>query len=104
MLCCLWCSIGLWVRGLWISMFDVFRVLFGVVVLSGLFWGAQVSIVCVCVCMARRIWCILEVAILLFSGILVSGVCVCVCVCACVCVCVCVCVRARSPPSVVSVV
>ena len=37
------------VRGLWVSMFDVFWVLFGVVVLGGGFWP-QVSIVCVCVC------------------------------------------------------
>ena len=48
-LCCLWCSIGLGVRGLWVSMFDVFWVLFGVVVLGGGSWP-QVSIVCVCVC------------------------------------------------------
>ena len=34
---------------MWVSMFDVFRVLFGVVVLSGSF-RPQVSIVCVCVC------------------------------------------------------
>jgi len=33
-LCCLWYSIGLGVRGLWISMFDVFWVPFGVVVLG----------------------------------------------------------------------
>ena len=39
-----------WVGGrcLWVSMFDVFRVLFGDVVLSGGFWP-QVSIACVCV-------------------------------------------------------
>jgi len=38
-----------WVgRGwLWVSMFDVFWVLFWVVVLSGVFWP-QVSIVCAC--------------------------------------------------------
>jgi len=36
-LCCLWYSIGLGVRGLWVSMFDVFRVLFGVVVLIVIF-------------------------------------------------------------------
>jgi len=35
------------VRGLWVSMFDVFWVLFGVVVLGGGFWP-QVSIVSVC--------------------------------------------------------
>ena len=35
--------------GLWVSMCDVFWVLFVVVVLSGGFWP-QVSIVCVCVC------------------------------------------------------
>jgi len=35
-------------RGLWVSMFEVFWVLFGVVVLGGGFWP-QVSIVCVCV-------------------------------------------------------
>ena len=40
---------GLGVRGLWVSMFDVFWVLFGVVVLGGGFWP-QVSILCVCVC------------------------------------------------------
>ena len=34
-LCCLWYSIGLVVRGLWISIFDLFWVLFGVVVLGG---------------------------------------------------------------------
>ena len=39
---------GLGVRGLWVSMFEVFWVLFGVVVLGGGFWP-QVSIVCVCV-------------------------------------------------------
>ena len=39
---------GLGVRGLWVSMFDVFWVLFGVVVLGGGFWP-QVSILCVCV-------------------------------------------------------
>ena len=51
-----------WVEacGLWVSVFGVFWVLFGVVVLSGGF-GPQVSIVCVCVC-----------------------VCVCVRACACV--------------------
>jgi len=38
---------GLGVRGLWVSMFDVFWFLFGVV-LGGGFWP-QVSIVCVCV-------------------------------------------------------
>jgi len=42
--------------------------------------------------------CVLEVVILLFSGVLVSGVCVCVCVCVRVRAC------ARSPPSVVPVV
>jgi len=109
-LCCLWFSIGLGVRGLWVSMFDVFWVLFGAV-LGGGFWP-QVSVVCVCVCarVAWRIWYIygretfftnvkdvgkvnhygvclclqgsgwlvltLEVVMLLFSGVLVSGVCV----------------------------
>jgi len=38
---------GLGVRGLWVSIFDVFWVLFGVVVLGGVFWP-QVSIVCLC--------------------------------------------------------
>ena len=33
---------------MWVSVFDVFWILFGVVVLSGVFWP-QVSIVCVCV-------------------------------------------------------
>ena len=37
------------VRGLWVSVFKVFWILFGVVVLGGGFWP-QVSIVCVCVC------------------------------------------------------
>ena len=56
-LCCLWYSIGLGVRGLWVSMFDIFWVLFGVVVLGGVFWP-QVSIVCVCVgvCVRARAW------------------------------------------------
>ena len=37
-LCCLWYSIGLGVRGLLVSMFDVFWVLFGVVVNSVVSW------------------------------------------------------------------
>jgi len=37
------------VRGLGVSVFKVFWILFGVVVLGGGFWP-QVSIVCVCVC------------------------------------------------------
>ena len=40
---------GLGVRGLWVSMFDVFWFHFRVVVLGGGFWP-QVSVVCVCVC------------------------------------------------------
>ena len=53
-LCCLWNSIGLGVRGLWVSMFDVFWVLFGVV-LDGGFFGLRFPLcvcvfVCVCVC------------------------------------------------------
>jgi len=39
---------GLGVHDLWVSMFDIFWVLFEVVVLGGGFWP-QVSIVCVCV-------------------------------------------------------
>jgi len=61
-------------------MFDIFWVLFGVVFLGGAFFLASgIHCVCVCVCVhvAWRIWCILEVAILLFSGVLVSGVCAC---------------------------
>jgi len=50
----------------------------------GGFWP-QVSILCVCVCVcvcvrvcvAWRIWYLLEVVILLFSGVLVCGVCAC---------------------------
>ena len=59
-LCCLWYSIGLGVRGLWVSTFDVFWVLLGVVVLGGVFFGPQVSsaracaCACVCVCVAWR--------------------------------------------------
>jgi len=52
--------LGLRVCGLWVSMFDVFWVLFGVVFLGGGFFGLTYPL-CVCVC-------------------------VCVCVCACVCV------------------
>jgi hypothetical protein len=78
------------VHGLWVSVFDVFWVLFGVVVLSGGFLASGFHCVCVCVCahalVAWHIWCILEVVILLFSGVLISGVFV------------------LSPPSVVSVV
>ena len=44
---------GLSVRGLWGSMYDVFWVLFLVVVLGGALWP-QVSVVCVGV--ALRIW------------------------------------------------
>ena len=55
-LCCLWYSIGLGVRGLWVSMFDVFWVLFGGVVLGGGFLASGFH--CVCVCVAWRIWCI----------------------------------------------
>jgi len=60
-LCYLWFSTWVGVRGLWVGMFDVFWVLFGVVVLGGDFLP-QVSIVCVCVCVcvcarvAWRIW------------------------------------------------
>jgi len=54
-LCCLWYSIGFGVRGLWVSMFDAFWVLFGFVVLGGGFWP-QVSIVCVCVCVCVCAW------------------------------------------------
>ena len=50
-LCCLWYSVGLGVRGLWVSVFDIFWVLFRVVVLGRVFW-LQVSIVCVCVCVS----------------------------------------------------
>jgi len=44
---------GLEVRCLWVSMFDVFWVLFGVVVLGGGFWP-QFSIVCMRVCARAR--------------------------------------------------
>jgi len=58
-------------------MFDVFWVLFGVVVLGGGFWP-QVSILCVCMCV--------RACVRVF-------VCMCVYVCVYVCVCgVCVCV------------
>jgi len=63
-LCCLWYSVGLGVRGLWVSVFDVLWVLFGVVVLGGGFLASGIHCVCVCVC----VWCV---------GV-VCGVCVCV--------------------------
>ena len=50
-ICCV--VYGLGVRGLWGSMYDVFWVLFWVVVLGGGLWP-QVSVVCVGV--ALRIW------------------------------------------------
>ena len=68
-LCCVWYSVGLGVRGLWVSMFDVFWVPFGVVVLGGGFFA---------------------------SGFHCVSVCVCVCVSVYVCVCVCARARARS--------
>jgi len=49
-LCSLWYSIGLGVHGLWVSMFDVLWVLFGVVVLRGVFVASGFHSVCVCVC------------------------------------------------------
>ena len=50
-LCCLWYSIGLGVRGLWVSVFGVFWVLFGVVVHGGGLFGLRFPFcVCVCVC------------------------------------------------------
>jgi len=49
---CVVCGLG--VRGLWVSVFDVLWVVFGVVVLGGGFWP-QVSIVCVCVCARARV-------------------------------------------------
>jgi len=56
-LCCLWYSIGLGVPGLWVSMFDVFWVLFGDVVLGGFFFGLRFPLfVCVCVCVCVRAW------------------------------------------------
>ena len=61
-LCCLWYLIGLGVRGSWVSMFDVFWVLFGVLVLGGGFFflasGFHCVCVCVCVQVVWRIWCI----------------------------------------------
>jgi len=38
------------VRGLWVSMFDVFWVLFGVVVYGGGFLASGFHCVCVCLC------------------------------------------------------
>ena len=52
-MCCLWYSIGLGVRGLWVSVFDVFWVLFGVVVLGGGFLALGFH--CVCVCARARV-------------------------------------------------
>jgi len=48
-LCSLWYSIGLGVHGLWVSMFDVFWVLFGVVFLGGGYFGLRYPLLCVCV-------------------------------------------------------
>jgi len=51
--CVVW---GLGGGGLWVSMFDVLWVVFGVVVLGGGFWP-QASILCVCARVrAWRIW------------------------------------------------
>jgi len=48
-------QLGLGVRGLWVSIFDVFWVLFGVVVLSGGFFSLRFPMcVCVCVCVRAR--------------------------------------------------
>jgi len=41
-LCCRGYSIGLGGLGLWVSMFDVFWVFFGVVVLGGVFFGLRI--------------------------------------------------------------
>jgi len=67
------------VRGLWVSVFDVFWFLFGVVVLGEVLLASGFLCVCVCVCarVAWCVWCLLEVVILLFCGVLVSGVCAC---------------------------
>jgi len=54
-LCCLWYSIGFGVRGLWVSIFYVFWVSFGVAVLGGVSYGLRYPL---CVC-ARVAWCIL---------------------------------------------
>jgi len=48
---------GLGVRGLWVSMFDVFWVLFGVVVVLGGVFGLRFPMrvcLCVCVCASAR--------------------------------------------------
>ena len=45
------------VRGLWVSMFYVFWVLFGLLFSVGVFW-LQVSIVCVCVCVWLGAFCV----------------------------------------------
>ena len=53
-------SIGLGVRGLWVSMFDVFWILFGVVLGAGfLASGFHFVCVCVCVCGVHEAWRIL---------------------------------------------
>jgi hypothetical protein len=49
MLCCLWYSIGLGVRGLWVGMFDAFWVLLGVVVLRFPLCVCVYARVCMCV-------------------------------------------------------
>ena len=41
-------------RDLWVSMFEVFWVLFGVVVLGGVFLASGFHCVCVCVCARAR--------------------------------------------------
>ena len=46
-------QLGWGVRGLWVSMFDVFWVLFGVVVLGGGFFGPRFPL---CVCVRARAW------------------------------------------------
>jgi len=43
-------------RGLWVGMFDVFWVVFGVVVLGGAFLASGFHCVCVCVCVCVRVY------------------------------------------------
>ena len=40
-LCCLWYSVGLGVRGLWVSMFDVFGFSSGLLFSVGVSWGLR---------------------------------------------------------------
>jgi len=62
--------VGAW---LWVSVFDIFWVLVGLLFSVG-FFGLRFPL-CVCAHMARRNCCILEVVILLFCVVLDSGLC-----------------------------